>query len=218
MFSGESEHIIMNIVNDGDSAVGITEEVLEHADKVISTLELDRKGALHTRLIFEETVGMLRNMAGEYEADMWFEKDEESLSLKLTAKTRMDYEKKNELLSIATDKKNKNVKGFMDKVSDIIQNGILNYEYVLNLTQEYGGGCVNYGSLGMYCSTDALPQSGVMWSLSSYRDSLSDEAEEEDGAKEAWDELERSIVANIASDVLVGVKGNKFEMTIKCKL
>ena len=34
----------------------------------------------------------------------------------------------------------------------------------------------------------------------------------------AWDELEKSIVASVADDVIVGVKDNKVQMTIIYKM
>ena len=37
-------------------------------------------------------------------------------------------------------------------------------------------------------------------------------------ARAAWDELEKSIVANIADDVKVSVKGNNVELVIEKKL
>ncbi|SKB70277.1 hypothetical protein SAMN06296386_10463 [Lachnospiraceae bacterium] len=212
----ESDHITISNIGLKKGAPCITKDIFERADEMIAEFELDHKKALHARLIFEETAGMLSNIAGEFTADVWFEENNHNFSLKLKAKTRMDLDKKNDLLSVASDKKNTKVKGFMDKIGDIIQNGILNYDYVMNLSQEYAGVPVNYGALGIYGSSDALLQSGVMWSLSSYKDSLSEEMEAEGGVKEAWDELERSIVASIAKDVLVGVKGNTFEMTILC--
>ena len=51
------------------------------------------------------------------------------------------------------------------------------------------------------------------WSLNSYKDNVYKEE-----LKEASDELEYSIVANLADDILVGVKGNFVEITIKKKL
>ena len=53
----------------------------------------------------------------------------------------------------------------------------------------------------------------ITWSLNSYREALSD-AENEEPAQEAWDEIEKSIVASLAKDVIVGIKKDLVEMTI----
>jgi hypothetical protein len=106
----------------------------------------------------------------------------------------------------------------MGKLGDVIENGLLNYENIMNLSQEYGGGYVDYGSMGMYGGFEGSLEYGMMWSLNDYRTCLESVSEKDDASKEAWDELEKSIVANIANDVLVGVKGDKVEMTIICRM
>lgn len=72
--------------------------------------------------------------------------------------------------------------------------------------------------MGMYGNLEGVNEFGYMWSLCDYRNSLEDAVIDNEACKEAWDELEKSIVANIANDVLVGVKGNKVDMTIICKI
>lgn len=191
---------------------------LEKADDIIEELSLDHKNALHAKLVFEETLGMLKEMTDNYQAVVWMEKYKKGYCLKLAAKTTMNYDKKQELLSMASDKKNSSVKGLMDKLGDVIQNGLLNYEYVTNLCQEYGDGFINYGTMGMYGGIDAGPELGMMWSLNDYRNCLEAAPQSDLVSKEAWDELEKSIVGNIASDILVGVKGDKVEMTVICKM
>ena len=52
-----------------------------------------------------------------------------------------------------------------------------------------------------------------MWSFSRYIDTV-DEAQV---PKEEWDELERSIVKNIADDVQISISDNTVEMIIKKK-
>ena len=45
------------------------------------------------------------------------------------------------------------------------------------------------------------------WTLSRYKDAQRDN-------EEPWDELEKSIIANLADDVTVAVKGNNVEIVI----
>lgn len=190
---------------------------LDRADDIIDELSLEGKNAIHAKLVFEETLGMLAQMIENYKAVVWLEKYKNSFCLKLVAKTEMDYDKKNDLLSLSSDHKNSSIRGFMDKIGDVIQNGLLNYENVANLSREYGG-IIDCGSLGMYSGMEGISEYGMMWSLNDYRDSLEYAKSSDDASKDAWDELEKSIVANIASDVIVGVKGDKVEMTIICKM
>ena len=106
----------------------------------------------------------------------------------------------------------------MGKISEIIENGILNFDEVMKLNQEYGGGSVDYVSMGMGAMGAvhlAVPvdQEPITWSLSNYRNAL-EESSDKIPSKEAWDELEKSIVANIAKDVIVGVKKDRVDLTI----
>ena len=188
--------------------------LFDKADELIEDLELSPRDAIHMKLLFEEVVGMLKALTAKYHAAIWFEKYKHECCIKVSGKTEMSQYKKEGLLEVASEKKNTLVKGFMDKVTDVIENGLLNYENVMKLQQTYGGGVVNYGTMGMYGSTETIGESGIMWSLYEYRDALKDAKGQEGQAQEAWDELEKSIVASIAKDVLVGVKGNRLEMTI----
>lgn len=195
----------------------VTKE-LNKAESLISELSLDRKNAMRAKLVFEETLGMLTEMAEDFKAVVWLEKYKKCYCIKLNLKTDIDLNKKNDFLSLSKDQKNDSVKGFMDKVGDVIQNGLLGYENAIRLSQQYVGGIVNYGTMGMYGSVESVQEYGFMWTLDSFRNSLDNVMESDDASKQAWDELEKSIVANIASDVIVGVKGNKVSMSIICRL
>ncbi len=197
----------------------IDETVLyDKVDEMLSDMELDKKDALHMKLLFEETVGMLKALTADYHAAVWFEKYQHECCIRVTGKTEMSHDKKSGLLNMASNKNNTLVKGFMGKVADVIENGLLNYNNVMKLQQEYGTGSVNYGTMGMYNGVEGMADSGVMWSLYEYKDALKEASEDNDNAKLAWDELEKSIVASLAKDVLVGVKGNRIDMTIVCDI
>ena len=108
------------------------------------------------------------------------------------------------------------VKGFMGKIRQLIENGLYSIDEVGSLQAEYGN--MTYVNLGMceMAPGSAIHTVDYMWSLENYRNSVGNAAESGDAQeKEAWDELEKSIVANIADDVRVGVKGNTVEMTIE---
>jgi hypothetical protein len=53
------------------------------------------------------------------------------------------------------------------------------------------------------------------WSLEGYRMEI--QQAEETKRKECWDELEKSIVANLADDVIVGIDGREVNIVIKKK-
>lgn len=188
----------------------------EKIDDNVSELGLQRKDGLHMKLLFEETLGMMKEMTGAFDAIIWAEKYDGVCLLKLIGNTKMDADKKHDILSVSSSGGNALARGFMGKIKDIIETGVLNYESVAKLEQKYNGVTVNYGGVGMYCdsglSTNPNAFSGYMWSMADYRKKLDVKADENEGAKAAWDELEKSIVASIANDVIVGVDKNRVQI------
>ena len=58
-----------------------------------------------------------------------------------------------------------------------------------------------------------------VWSMEDYRDQLRQYREQnQNEAKDAWDELEKSVVGHLADDVKVSIRGRTVEMTIVKKL
>ena len=70
-----------------------------------------------------------------------------------------------------------------------------------------------FGTLGMR-EVDALSNMNFEWSYLQYKEGLEENKAENDAAGEAWDELEKSIVGNIADDVRVSVRGDVVELVI----
>lgn len=200
-----------------DNSEAKTAEALAMADEFIGRQELDKKKAIRLRLLAEEALGMMKAMTGEFQAKFQMEADDGEYRIHLAVETNMSLDKKNDLLSMSKSGKNAAVKGFMGKLGEIIENSLLNFDEVMELQQEYGTGCVDYAFMGMGMPGEipmeiAIERQAFTWSLRNYREGL--EGSEQKPAREAWDELEKSIVANIAKDVIVGVKKNHVDMTI----
>lgn len=183
---------------------------LKDIDENLNALNLDKKDNIHLRLIAEEALGMLNAMTGDYKAMMWFERTVKEAVMNLTARTEnMDIDTKKELISVSSSGTNASTKGFMAKIGDIIENGILNFENVMKMEQQYGMGYVGYGSMGGMSADYALS-----WSLAQYRNTLESAKDADSYAEDAWDELEKSVVASLAKDVIVGVKKDVVEMKV----
>lgn len=180
-------------------------------DEFLSLQNLDRKKAIHLRLLAEEAVGMVKAMTGDFEALFWMEQEDGEYKVKLTVKTDMDREKKEELLSLSTSGDNTAAKGVMGKIREIVENSLLDLDSALRQQSQYGGNN-GYTYVGMGMLEDA-----PVWSLNSYREALEDKSDKDDTDGEAWDELERSIVASLAKDVTIGIKNNLVDMTITAR-
>ena len=180
---------------------------IDMVDEFLDGKDLDRKKKIHLRLLAEETVGMVKAMTGDFEAFFWMEEDSGEYRVKLNLKTDMDREKKEELLSLSTTGENTAAKGFMGRLREVIENSLLDFDSTLKLQQQNDAN-VGYNYMGMGVVGDAsMAGTPIVWSLAGYKQTL------EDG-EEAWDELERSIVASLAKDVTIGIRSNVVDMTI----
>ena len=99
----------------------------------------------------------------------------------------------------------------MGKIADIIENSLLFYDDVGKMEAKYGAQVVpaevNFAGAGE--ESMIIP----VWSLNGYRQNLVP-GEERAENREAWDELEKSIVAKLSDDVIVGIKKKKASFTI----
>lgn len=195
------------------------ERALDEASKFASYIELDRSKALRIRLLSEETMGMVSTITEDFEAEFWIEgSKDEVCSIHLLANTRMNSGKKQELIAASTAKKNAAAKGFMGKIKEIIENGLYGINDIEQLNEAYGGAMLMYGSMGAADFENAAMRSCVtLWSLEKYKNSIGETKDTDEAAGEAWDELEKSIVASLADDVRVAISGDKVEMVIEKK-
>ena len=190
-------------------------EALKMADQFIKDQGLTGKNAIHLRLLAEEAIGMVRAMTNDYRALFWMEREADKFNVKLLAKTPMSIEKKEELLSVSSTGKNSLAKGFMGKIGDMIENGLMNFDELMKIHQEEDCDDLRYGFVVMGAPGEfPVVEDPLVWSLSSYKEAIYDNGESGDGFEDACDELEKSIVASIAKDVIVGVKKDRVDMTI----
>lgn len=184
------------------------ETALSQVDKVIAYKGLNGKGALHLRLLAEEMMGMMRSITGETEGKFWIEDEESVYQLHLQVVTRMDSGKREQLLSAASTGKNESARGLMGRLRDFFDRGADEDIAAFSGILQPGVSDYSFASARDW-----------EWSMMRYQDALSFRIKENDAAaKEAWDELEKSVVAKVADDVKVSIRGRTVEMTIIKKL
>ena len=184
------------VVDLKSSGEGI-EEALVLSENIAYEYHLTKKNSIHLRLLSEEMTGMLRSVTGEMAASFWIEEHDGQFELHLSTNTEMYSEKRAELLSLSTPRKNAEPKGIMGKLRSLFVAAVKPEEK-------------NVPELLKLGSSSAEET----WSLNSYKAGIEGQIGENTDAKDAWDELERSIVAQLADEVSISIKGNKVEMTI----
>ena len=206
---------VININNEIDNVA----EILNETQRISAYVGLDKKQALRLRLLAEELVGMLKGLSGNFEGQLWAEAKERNIELiaSIFVIDEMDKKTKKSFISVSSEKKNAAAKGIMGKIRDLVEN-VMYPENASNLMSQY---CLD-GMLLEYeldldgkadeenTSVDNLVDKlmlGNSWSLNQYKTKQRDK-------DESWDEIEKSIIANVADDVIVSVKGKKVEIKI----
>lgn len=184
-------------------------EALAQAEKVSAYKGLTGKNALHLRLLTEEMMGLMRSITGETEGTFWIEDSNNEYCLHLQVMTPMDSKKREQLLSVSASGKNESAKGLMGKLRDFFDRGadadIAPFSSSLMLPDMY--------------ERASMRAADWEWSMIRYEEALANRVKNDDAsAKEAWDELEKSVVAKVADDVKISIRGRMVEMIIVKKL
>ena len=180
-------------------------EALAQAEKVSAYKGLTGKNALHLRLLTEEMMGLMRSITGETEGTFWIEDSNNEYCLHLQVMTPMDSKKREQLLSVSASGKNESAKGLMGKLRDFFDRGadadIAPFSSSLMLPDMY--------------ERASMRAADWEWSMIRYEEALANRVKNDDAsAKEAWDELEKSVVAKVADDVKISIRGRMVEMII----
>ncbi len=192
------------------SGTGI-EKALEITELFSRTEGLKKRDTLHLRLLAEETLGMVRSITEDFNAMFWVQGDSRSAKVFLEARADMNRAQRRELIEMSTNGRNMAARGVMGKIREILETGINDYESVNSLRSDYSAGTLMYGAMGGSVA-DGMSQSVFSWSLQRYRDSVMNTDEEL--ARVATDELEKSIVANLSDDIKVGIQKDKVELSL----
>ena len=172
-----------------------TAEVLAQAERVAAYQNLPPKSALHLRLLAEEMMGMVRAIAGNLHGEFWIENDGPQYELHLLAETDMDFEKREKLIATSTKGINEAERGLMGKIRAFFE--------PIEGTPVYFDTAVS-----------TSPQE-IGWSMNTYQKQLEQMvSEKREGAAEAWDELEKSVIAHVADEVRISIHGYDVEMIV----
>ena len=189
-------------------------EVIEMTENFTSELNLEKKTASRIRLLVEETLGMVQILTEDFIAYISLESVDKQVKINLDVKTEMDLEKKRDLISVSKSGKNSAVKSLMGQIGEFFEKSLLDFSANAQVSDEYRKGIVPYGEMGVGTGVEGTDASFV-WSLYHYKNALAqDEQGDDDNSQEILDELEKSIVAKIADDVIVGVKKDRASLTI----
>ena len=178
------------------------EAIFRESEKVAAYNDLNHKQTLQLRLLCEELDGMLPNIIDDFDGELWFEFEDGVCKVNVSFKIEeFSTEKKEQLISLSKDKKNSAAFGIVGKIRSAIEDYILDENNLQNIAASVGECYYVTGSnVGEHPS--------FLWNLEQYRKSVVKEK------KEAWDELEKSVIASVADDVTVSIKGKSANIVV----
>ena len=184
-------------------------EALAQVDKLAVYKGLTPKNALHLRLLTEEMMGMMRSITGETDGEFWIEDQDDVYQLHLRVATRLTADEREKLLAASSTGRNESARGLMGRLRDFFDWG--SDEDLSSVSSP-----LLLPDMFEHTSSPALDWE---WSMMQYENALSARIEQNDAAaREAWDELEKSVVKHVADDVKVSIRGGIVEMIIFKKL
>lgn len=191
---------VIHVTSMGEGA----DEALKQAEACATYSALSKKESLHLILLTEEMMSLVNALTGEKEADFWIDGNKKSFQLNLKTLTMMNSRMREELLKTSTSGKNYAAKGILGKIRDLLERCLEPADS--NLTNYYPAGW-------MYAGTDPSSMtmaSADVWSFNQYKD----EVVKNSDALEEWDELEKSILANLADEIRVSIQDDMVTLTI----
>ena len=180
------------------------ETALNEVEKVAAYKSLTGKNVLHLRLLGEELMGMMRSITGETEGKFWIETEGDVYQLHLDIETLVDAEKRKQLLAASRSGKNEASKGLMGRLREFFFRSA-NEDIAAFSNPILSGGAYREGN---------MPVTDWQWSMVRYVDRHQANQAPTEEEKEAWDELEKSVVSHVADDVKISIRGWQTEMVL----
>lgn len=203
IISGKENNMKSKVVSITSEGTGMA-EALAMTETIGAERGLNKKQSLHLRLLAEELLGMLHSITGKIDADYWIAAEGKNVEIHMKSDIKLTPEMRDQIVSASTSGKNDAARGIMGKIKVMIAGVLLSAKdqipyAMINTVSAIGG---NAG------------ETSTMWSMSSYKNELEKHAGDSKNASEAWDELEKSIIANIADEIKVGIVGKTVEITV----
>ena len=186
-----------------ENGVQDLEAILKESEKVAVYNELTHKQTLQLRLICEEIDGMLPKLINGFDGELWIEYENGVCKVNVSIELdRFTAEKKKDLIAISKNKKNAAVVGIGGKIRSMLEDVFLDEDVAQGFD-------TTANAFHFSNSFAAGSNYSYLWSLDKYRSDVVCEKKDEN-----WDELEKSVIASVADDVIVGVKGKRADIII----
>lgn len=178
--------------------IKITESEIKEALAQIDALEnLSTKDQGCLRLLTEEMFSMVKELLKKESLDFTVGLDNGKYTLCVATKTWVDDQAQKQFLSMSSSGKNAANKGAKGLLGLVLE------------TLMYGATPVAYHTIIPYGMQTSYGDYSGLWTLSNYMEFAPPTTVRSD-----WDGMEKSIIANFADDVAIGVRSGNLEITV----
>ena len=171
------------------------EEVTQKIDETIDIYSMNEREEHKLRLLSEELLSMGNHFLPDADALFIVRKEPHCFALCYRAKGRVSMEEKEELIKLSSKKENEMTKTMKGKAAALA-------DYLFNAPVDMHMGTGRY-AVGTFTHYE------YEWSMKQLMKNVS---------KLEWDRLEKSIIANYADDIIVGILGDNIEIVVKMNL
>lgn len=175
--------------------------VLQAVEEFGGFCKLAHVDCLKLRLLAEEMFSMTERLLENYDSEFWVENNGKAIQLHLKEWAAIDKDQMQKLISASSDQKNAKTKSLFGKIVNVLEQVVSGSSDVMVNTYGY-----DFYNVGMVPSDHFT----TAWSMKAYEDAANAEMRQHD-----WDGLEKSILAHIADDIVIGVRGDVAELVVK---
>lgn len=176
------------------------EYILSETERVGVFCKLPPSSVGKLRLLAEEMLSLTVRLFDNLKYEFFIENDSHRFTLNLSVKTIVNSAQKEKMLSLSSHDENKATRGICGKIGGIFESLLMDIGECSRLSVPHGD------DTGMATYWEGMGMTAY-FSLAAYQNEMP-----EKNPKEDWDELEKSIIAKLAKDVVIGVKNKKVEM------
>ena len=169
-------------------------------EKVSDYNHLERKKVVQLLLLSEELIGIQKGILGFTKGEFYIENDGNEYRLCLHSDIFTDVLTQERFVEISNKNENIAVKGIKGKIRYVVN-------YLMNANVDMMPEFDLFNSQSSYHCYATPTTYDKVWSLEGYKDGIAE-------GTEVWDEMERSIVAKLADDVIVGATAKYIDLIV----
>lgn len=190
-------------------------EAIEEAERFAAYTRLSGKYAMHLRLLTEETISMVHGILSSFEGDFWIESQKLVSGIRcriyVAANTSVNEAQEDELMQMSSSGRNEEAKGILGMIREIFRWSV---QSIRNDAGNDGNSTAIDLMYGMGVSGDLTDSVDFLWSLQQYRENLEKQPSGTD-SRTAFDDLEKSIVANLSDEIKIGITDERATVIIE---